>query len=69
MSRARRTLDESKTTCLLHVRADYLYYKRFKSVEAVVAQVRSSKLLYLPLKKFGFRYSGLLQRLERFTKI
>lgn len=55
MSRARRTLDESKTTCLLHVRADYLYYKRFKSVEAVVAQVRSSKLLYLPLKKFGFR--------------
>ncbi|XP_026014065.1 disintegrin and metalloproteinase domain-containing protein 10 [Astatotilapia calliptera] len=41
VSRARRTLDESKTTCLLHLRADYLYYKRFKSVEAVVAQVAS----------------------------
>lgn len=69
MSRTRRTLDESKTTCLLHVHADYLYYKRFKSVEAVVAQVRSSKRSYLPLlyKMFGLRYSGLLQRLERFT--
>ncbi|KAM3620446.1 uncharacterized protein V6R79_023614 [Siganus canaliculatus] len=38
-SRPRRTADESKTSCLLHLHADHLYYKRFKSVEAVVAQV------------------------------
>ncbi|XP_041791849.1 disintegrin and metalloproteinase domain-containing protein 10 isoform X3 [Chelmon rostratus] len=40
-SRLRRTVDESKTTCLLHLHADHLYYKRFKSVEGVVAQVAS----------------------------
>ncbi|XP_013869658.1 disintegrin and metalloproteinase domain-containing protein 10 [Austrofundulus limnaeus] len=41
VSRSRRTVDESKTSCLLHLHADHLYYKRFKSVEAVVAQVSS----------------------------
>ncbi|XP_040896880.1 disintegrin and metalloproteinase domain-containing protein 10 [Toxotes jaculatrix] len=40
-SRSRRTVDESKTTCLLHLHVDHLYYKKFKSVEAVVAQVAS----------------------------
>ncbi|XP_029987158.1 disintegrin and metalloproteinase domain-containing protein 10 [Sphaeramia orbicularis] len=40
-SRSRRTVDESKTSCLLHFHADYFYYKKFKSVEAVVAQVAS----------------------------
>lgn len=44
-SRLRRTVDESKTTCLLHLHADHLYYKRFKSVEGVVAQVISSIFL------------------------
>ncbi|KAK0132059.1 Disintegrin and metalloproteinase domain-containing protein 10 [Merluccius polli] len=39
VNRSRRTTDESKTTCLLHLHADNLYFKRFKSVEAVVAQV------------------------------
>ena len=43
VSRSRRTVDESKTSCLLHFHADRLYYKRFKSIEAVVAQVNSSK--------------------------
>ncbi|XP_058495445.1 disintegrin and metalloproteinase domain-containing protein 10 isoform X2 [Solea solea] len=37
-SRSRRTVDESKTSCLLHLHVDHLYYKKFKSVEAVVAQ-------------------------------
>ncbi|KAM4548078.1 disintegrin and metalloproteinase domain-containing protein 10 [Odontesthes bonariensis] len=41
VSRSRRTVDESKTSCLLHFHADHLYYKRFKSIEAVVAQVAS----------------------------
>lgn len=41
VSWTRRTVDESKTTCLLHFHADYRYYTRFKSVEAVVAQVAS----------------------------
>ncbi|XP_054459396.1 disintegrin and metalloproteinase domain-containing protein 10 isoform X1 [Anoplopoma fimbria] len=41
VSRLRRTVDESKTSCLLHFHADHLYYKKFKSVEAVVAQVAS----------------------------
>ncbi|KAM8888040.1 disintegrin and metalloproteinase domain-containing protein 10 isoform 1-T6 [Synchiropus picturatus] len=40
-SRSRRNLDEAKTSCLLHIHADHLYYKKFKSVEAVVAQVAS----------------------------
>ncbi|XP_029683606.1 disintegrin and metalloproteinase domain-containing protein 10 isoform X1 [Takifugu rubripes] len=41
VSRSRRTVDEQKTSCLLHLHADHLYYRRFKSVEAVVAQVAS----------------------------
>lgn len=41
MSRSKRTLDETKTSCLLHFHADYLYFKRFKSVAAVVAQIAS----------------------------
>ncbi|XP_068447691.1 disintegrin and metalloproteinase domain-containing protein 10 [Clinocottus analis] len=40
-SRSRRTVDESKTSCLLHLHADHLYYSKFKSVKAVVAQVSS----------------------------
>ncbi|XP_077440563.1 disintegrin and metalloproteinase domain-containing protein 10 isoform X2 [Vanacampus margaritifer] len=40
-SRARRTLDEAKTSCLLHLTADHRYFNKFKSVEAVVAQVAS----------------------------
>ena len=39
VSRSRRTVDQAKTSCLLHLHADHLYYKRFKTVEAVVAQV------------------------------
>ncbi|XP_029002796.1 disintegrin and metalloproteinase domain-containing protein 10 isoform X2 [Betta splendens] len=41
VSRSRRTIDDSKTSCLLHIHADHLYYQRFKSAEAVVAQVAS----------------------------
>ncbi|XP_077391256.1 disintegrin and metalloproteinase domain-containing protein 10 isoform X2 [Festucalex cinctus] len=40
-SRARRTVDEAKTSCLLHLTADHRYFNKFKSVEAVVAQVAS----------------------------
>ncbi|KAK2907836.1 hypothetical protein Q8A73_008909 [Channa argus] len=40
-SRSRRTIDESKSSCLLHLHVDHRYYQRFKSVEAVVAQVAS----------------------------
>lgn len=39
MSRGKRTVEESKTCCLLHLHVDHLYYKKFKSLEAVVAQV------------------------------
>ncbi|XP_014900878.1 disintegrin and metalloproteinase domain-containing protein 10 [Poecilia latipinna] len=41
VSRSRRKVDDSKTSCLLHLHADHFYYKKFKSVEAVVAQVAS----------------------------
>uniref|UniRef100_A0A8C6SLH4 ADAM10 endopeptidase n=1 Tax=Neogobius melanostomus TaxID=47308 RepID=A0A8C6SLH4_9GOBI len=41
MGRTRRTVDETKTSCLLHFHADHLYFKKFKSVEAVVAQIAS----------------------------
>uniref|UniRef100_A0A665VDG7 ADAM10 endopeptidase n=1 Tax=Echeneis naucrates TaxID=173247 RepID=A0A665VDG7_ECHNA len=37
--RSKRTVDKSKNSCLLHIQADHLYFKKFKSVEAVVAQV------------------------------
>ncbi|CAN9500453.1 unnamed protein product [Ophioblennius macclurei] len=41
LSRSRRTLDESKTSCLVHFHADHLYYKKFKTVEGVVSQIAS----------------------------
>uniref|UniRef100_A0A4W4G9X0 Si:ch1073-396h14.1 n=1 Tax=Electrophorus electricus TaxID=8005 RepID=A0A4W4G9X0_ELEEL len=40
-SRSKRTVDQSKTSCLLHLHVDHLFYGRFGSVEAVVAQVAS----------------------------
>ncbi|XP_056614285.1 disintegrin and metalloproteinase domain-containing protein 10 [Triplophysa dalaica] len=40
-SRSKRTVDQSKTSCLLHLYVDHLFYKRFGSVEAVVAQLAS----------------------------
>ncbi|XP_051928792.1 disintegrin and metalloproteinase domain-containing protein 10 [Hippocampus zosterae] len=40
-NRMRRTPDEAKTSCLLHLTADHRYFNKFKSVEAVVAQVAS----------------------------
>ncbi|XP_058257120.1 disintegrin and metalloproteinase domain-containing protein 10 isoform X2 [Hemibagrus wyckioides] len=39
--RSKRTVDQSKTSCLLHLHVDYLFYQRFGSIEAVVAQVAS----------------------------
>lgn len=50
-NRSKRTVDESKTSCLLHLHADHLYYKRFKSVEAVVAQVTSSSFVISKLSE------------------
>uniref|UniRef100_A0A9J8DDM6 ADAM10 endopeptidase n=2 Tax=Cyprinus carpio carpio TaxID=630221 RepID=A0A9J8DDM6_CYPCA len=41
VSRSKRKVDQSKNSCLLHLHADHRYYKRFGSVEAVVAQVAS----------------------------
>lgn len=38
--RSKRTIDQSKTSCLLHLHVDYLFYQRFGSIEAVVAQVK-----------------------------
>uniref|UniRef100_A0A3Q3X786 Uncharacterized protein n=1 Tax=Mola mola TaxID=94237 RepID=A0A3Q3X786_MOLML len=43
-SRLKRTVDESKTSCLLHLHADHRYYKKFKSVEAVVAQISDAAI-------------------------
>ncbi|XP_070787989.1 disintegrin and metalloproteinase domain-containing protein 10-like [Pituophis catenifer annectens] len=37
--RPRRSLNYSKTSCLLHLQADHLFYQRFGSVEAVIAQI------------------------------
>ncbi|KAF4083137.1 hypothetical protein AMELA_G00136580 [Ameiurus melas] len=39
--RSKRTVDQSKTSCLLHLHVDYLFYQRFGSIQAVVAQVAS----------------------------
>uniref|UniRef100_A0A8C8VIE5 Disintegrin and metalloproteinase domain-containing protein 10-like n=1 Tax=Pelusios castaneus TaxID=367368 RepID=A0A8C8VIE5_9SAUR len=37
----RGPLDYSRTSCLLHLQADYLFYQRFGSTEAVIAQIAS----------------------------
>uniref|UniRef100_A0A672MP65 Si:ch1073-396h14.1 n=1 Tax=Sinocyclocheilus grahami TaxID=75366 RepID=A0A672MP65_SINGR len=42
---SKRKVDQSKTSCLLHLHADHRFYKRFGSVEAVVAQVSSQDLV------------------------
>ncbi|XP_037324998.2 disintegrin and metalloproteinase domain-containing protein 10 [Pungitius pungitius] len=72
-SRGRRTVDESKTSCLLHLHADHLYYKKFKSVEAVVAQVASyiqavndiyDKVDFLGIKLINFKVKSLLVMTE-----
>ncbi|KAG8454538.1 hypothetical protein GDO86_000963 [Hymenochirus boettgeri] len=39
--RSKRSLDLSRTTCLLYLKADYLFYKRFNSVERVISQISS----------------------------
>ncbi|XP_066551805.1 disintegrin and metalloproteinase domain-containing protein 10 [Amia ocellicauda] len=41
VSRPRRTVDYTTTSCMLYLRTDYRYFKRFGSKEAVVAQVAS----------------------------
>ncbi|XP_076847784.1 disintegrin and metalloproteinase domain-containing protein 10 [Brachyhypopomus gauderio] len=41
VSRSKRTVDQSKTSCLLHLHVDHLFYGKFGSIEAVVAQVAS----------------------------
>uniref|UniRef100_A0A8C5PQH7 ADAM10 endopeptidase n=1 Tax=Leptobrachium leishanense TaxID=445787 RepID=A0A8C5PQH7_9ANUR len=39
--RKKRSLDLSRTTCLLYLKADFFFYKRFKSIEKVIAQIAS----------------------------
>ncbi|XP_067824096.1 disintegrin and metalloproteinase domain-containing protein 10 isoform X3 [Heptranchias perlo] len=39
LSRSQRSVDHSRTTCLLHLHADHLYYQRMGSNESVTAQI------------------------------
>uniref|UniRef100_A0A452I9I9 ADAM10 endopeptidase n=1 Tax=Gopherus agassizii TaxID=38772 RepID=A0A452I9I9_9SAUR len=41
LERQRRSLDYSRTSCLLYLQADYLFYQRFGTIEAVIAQIAS----------------------------
>ncbi|XP_041435828.1 disintegrin and metalloproteinase domain-containing protein 10 isoform X2 [Xenopus laevis] len=41
LTRKKRSLDLSRTTCLLYLKADYLFYKRFNSIEQVISQISS----------------------------
>ncbi|CAM5125893.1 unnamed protein product [Natator depressus] len=41
LERRRRSLDYSRTSCLLYLQADYLFYQRFGTTEAVIAQIAS----------------------------
>ncbi|XP_072458012.1 disintegrin and metalloproteinase domain-containing protein 10-like [Notamacropus eugenii] len=41
LPRERRSLDHSRTSCLMYFKADFLFYQRFGSVESVVAQIAS----------------------------
>ncbi|XP_049584262.1 disintegrin and metalloproteinase domain-containing protein 10 isoform X2 [Syngnathus scovelli] len=67
-NRARRTLDEAKTCCLIHLTADHRYFNKFGSVEAVVAQVASymravndiyDKVAFDGLKLINFKVKSL----------
>lgn len=64
LSRGKRTVEESKTCCLLHFHADHLYYQRFKSVKAVVAQVTTR---LTSLKRVHVITSGLLFSVPKST--
>ncbi|XP_053321572.1 disintegrin and metalloproteinase domain-containing protein 10-like [Spea bombifrons] len=37
--RTKRSLDLTLTTCLLHIKADFFFYNRFKSIEKVISQI------------------------------
>ncbi|KAM8961154.1 disintegrin and metalloproteinase domain-containing protein 10-like [Pelodytes ibericus] len=39
--RTKRSLDLSRTTCLLYLKADHFFYNRFKSIERVISQISS----------------------------
>ncbi|XP_038627698.1 disintegrin and metalloproteinase domain-containing protein 10-like [Tachyglossus aculeatus] len=58
--RQKRSLDYSKTSCLMHFKADYLFYKRFGSLEMVVAQVanyvRAVNAIYESTNFAGIRH-------------
>lgn len=66
-NRVRRTPDEAKTSCLLHLTADHRYFNKFKSVEAVVAQVTFTHLLVLLCKVN--RLTWLLYFFSRYTTL
>ncbi|KAJ7993144.1 hypothetical protein DPEC_G00269380 [Dallia pectoralis] len=76
VSRSKRTLDYSKTSCLLHLYADHFYFDRFKSVEAVVAQVTAymraindiyNKINFNGLKLINFKVKTLSIMKEKDT--
>ncbi|XP_063313372.1 disintegrin and metalloproteinase domain-containing protein 10-like [Pelobates fuscus] len=40
-TRKKRSMELSRTTCLLYLKADYFFFSRFKSVEKVISQISS----------------------------
>ncbi|KAJ8277378.1 hypothetical protein GJAV_G00074520 [Gymnothorax javanicus] len=69
VSRSRRTVDSNKTTCLLHFYADHFYYKRYRSLEAVIGQVALymkavndiyDKVVFDEIKLINFKVKSLM---------
>ncbi|KAM4709405.1 disintegrin and metalloproteinase domain-containing protein 10-like [Discoglossus pictus] len=58
--RAKRSLDLSRTTCMLHLTADHLFYKRFGSIQAVISQIagymRSVNTMYDAIDFNGIKH-------------
>ncbi|XP_075060830.1 disintegrin and metalloproteinase domain-containing protein 10-like isoform X2 [Mixophyes fleayi] len=39
IKRHKRSVDLSRTTCLLHLKADYLFFKRFRNLQEAISQI------------------------------
>ncbi|XP_069505755.1 disintegrin and metalloproteinase domain-containing protein 10-like isoform X2 [Ambystoma mexicanum] len=71
-TRTKRSIDVSRTTCLLYVKADYLFCRRFGSVERVIAQIdgllKAVNTIYERAEFHGIKHINFkVKKLDIFT--
>ncbi|KAM4052680.1 disintegrin and metalloproteinase domain-containing protein 10-like isoform 2-T2 [Anomaloglossus baeobatrachus] len=58
--RTKRSVDPTRTTCLIHLKADYLFFKRFGNLQEAIAQIdgyiRSVNLVYDEVNFNGIKH-------------